>query len=39
MTLAVIASLAESQRASEFSDGLNSAYCEDLDYSPAECAR
>lgn len=39
MTLGVVASLVESDRASDFSDDLNTTYCEDMDYTPAECAQ
>lgn len=39
ITLSVIASVAESERASDFGDAQQAAYCEDMGYAPAECAR
>lgn len=39
IALGVIASLLDSERASDFGDAQQRAYCQDMDYSPAECAQ
>ena len=39
ITVSVVASLVESERASDIKGDLNTASCEDMGYGPAECPR